>query len=279
MRKLKPPTGAPAAVAPTSCAAAVAVPPVASTSSTISTRSPVWTASWCISRASVPYSSVYSTRCVAAGSLPGFRIGTSPAPRASASGAPNRKPRDSIDTTREIRASRYGLAISSTACPNSLASSSTGVTSLNTIPGLGKSFTSRIVRRNISTTCDLSDVKGPRYIKFLWNLKALYVIHARVRRASPQRCLQLIELGIRPFRNHFNRAIGKVAREPTELQPLGFTHDKPPEPDSLNATPDNPAAQAQTGELPPPAPRGRRMTYTITVMIQSGIKTMIAQVT
>jgi len=48
---------------------------------------------------------------LAAGSLPGFRIGTSPAPSSSAIGAPNKKPRDSIETTRVIRASRYGSAM------------------------------------------------------------------------------------------------------------------------------------------------------------------------
>ena len=50
----------PAIVAPlraTSSALAAAVPPVASTSSISSTRSPGWKASWCTSMVAVPYSS------------------------------------------------------------------------------------------------------------------------------------------------------------------------------------------------------------------------------
>jgi len=64
----------------------------------------------------------------------------------SAIGAPSRKPRDSIDTTREMRASRNGAVMSSTARRNAVGSSNNGVMSLNTIPGLGKSGTSRMWR-------------------------------------------------------------------------------------------------------------------------------------
>src|SRR5881394_2543896 len=175
-------------------------------------------------------------------------MGTSPAPSSSAIGAPNRKPRDSIDTTRVIRLPRNGSAISVIACANSLTSSSTGVTSLNTIPGFGKSFTSRIVRFSSAKTVALSDVKAPRQVQFNWNLKSRDVVHARVRRSAPQVTLQRFKCFLRSFRNYFNRSIREVLREPAELQPLGFTHDKPPEPDSLNATPDNPATAAQTDD-------------------------------
>src|SRR3989442_1768574 len=144
IRNVKPTTAAPRVR--TSRAAAVAVPPVANTSSTINTRSSPVTASVCISSASVPYSSAYSTRPRSAGSFPGFRIGTSPALSPSAIGAPSRKPRDSMDTTREMRASRNGAVMSSTARRNAVGSSNNGVMSLNTIPGLGKSGTSRMWR-------------------------------------------------------------------------------------------------------------------------------------
>src|SRR5260221_14764596 len=117
-------------------------------------------------------------------------MGTSPAPSSSAIGAPNRKPRDSIETTRVIRASRYGSAISVTACANSSTSSSTGVTSLNTIPGFGKLLTSRIVRFSSATTFVLSDVKGPRDLQLRWNLKSGDVVDPRVRRPVPQVLLQ-----------------------------------------------------------------------------------------
>src|ERR1700736_2671023 len=65
----------------TRLAVAAAVPPVASTSSTTSTRSPGLNASVCTSIVAVPYSSWYDSEYVAAGSLPCLRTGTNPAPR------------------------------------------------------------------------------------------------------------------------------------------------------------------------------------------------------
>jgi hypothetical protein len=114
---------------------------------------------------------------------------------------------------------------------------------LKMIPGLGKLWTSRIVRLS-SSASDLSDVKGPRDLQFNWNLKSLDVVDACVRRSTPQFALQLFQRGFRTLRNYFNRSIGEIAREPAELQPLGLTHDKPPEPHALNAAPDNPAPEA-----------------------------------
>ena len=62
-------------------AAAAAVPPVASTSSTIRTRSPGLMPSRCSSIVAVPYSSSYSSAIVSDGSLPALRMGTKPAPK------------------------------------------------------------------------------------------------------------------------------------------------------------------------------------------------------
>ena len=70
MAKPRPTTSAPSPS--TRRTAAAAVPPVASTSSTISTRSPGRMASRWISSLSVPYSSMYSSRATAHGSLPGL---------------------------------------------------------------------------------------------------------------------------------------------------------------------------------------------------------------
>src|SRR5215510_3291096 len=171
-------------------------------------------------------------------------MGTSPAPSSSAIGAPNRNPRDSIDTTRVMRASRYGAAISCTACANSLTSSNTGVTSLKMIPGFGKSFTSRIARFKSS------NVKGPRDLEFNWDLKSRDIVHARMRWTATELRLQPFKCFLRSLRNYFNRSVRQVLRKPGELESLGFTHDKPPEPDSLNATPDNPTAAGHAGGAP-----------------------------
>jgi hypothetical protein len=65
----------------TSSAVALAVPPVARTSSTIRTRSPGATASLWISSVAVAYSSEYSAASVSHGSLPFLRTGTNPAPK------------------------------------------------------------------------------------------------------------------------------------------------------------------------------------------------------
>ncbi len=61
-------------------ALAAAVPPVASTSSTMRTTSSAPNASEWTSSESVPYSRSYVTDVVSHGSLPGLRAGTKPAP-------------------------------------------------------------------------------------------------------------------------------------------------------------------------------------------------------
>jgi len=76
-------------------------------------------------------------------------------------------------------------------------------------------------------------------------VKSFDVVYPRVRRTAPQLLLQLLKDRFRSLRNYFNRSVRQVAREPSELQSLGLTHDKPPEPHPLNATADDPALAAQ----------------------------------
>ena len=83
----------------TSVAVALAVPPVARTSSTIRTRSPGAMESVCTSSWAVPYSRSYSRLSVVHGSLPALRTGTNPAPKWYATGDAMMKPRASIPTT------------------------------------------------------------------------------------------------------------------------------------------------------------------------------------
>ena len=78
------------------------------------------------------------------GSLPNLRAGTSGTFQWSASAVPNTKPRDSIATTASGRPVRAAIARTASASPAGSASS--GVMSLNRMPGLGKSGTSRISR-------------------------------------------------------------------------------------------------------------------------------------
>ena len=102
MRKAQPTTAPPDRAMSRSVAAMV--PPVASRSSTTSTRWPGVTASSWMARTSRPYSSSYSSSMVGAGSLPRLRTGTNPALSWCASAPPKMKPRDSTPTTTSTRA-------------------------------------------------------------------------------------------------------------------------------------------------------------------------------
>jgi len=148
IRTVAPMTSAPAILARS--ADARSVPPVASRSSTMSTRllaamSPAW-----ISKRSAPYSSWYSTWWTGRGSFPALRIGTNPADRAWAMAVPKMKPRDSAPKTSSTLWPRNGFTISSTASASAAGSAKSGVKSLNTTPGLGKSGTSRMKASNWS---------------------------------------------------------------------------------------------------------------------------------
>ena len=81
-----------------------------------------------------------------AGSLPGLRTGTKPTPSARANGAPKMKPRASIASTTSTGTSRQGAANASNAASKAAAFAKTGVMSLKTMPGRGKSATSRMRR-------------------------------------------------------------------------------------------------------------------------------------
>src|SRR6185503_7565961 len=90
---------------------------------------------------SSPYSSEYTCRTVRPGSLPNFRAGTNDTPQCNASGAPNRKPRDSIPTTASGRGTFAPR--DSIAARNASGDWSMGMMSLNLMPFFGKSGTSR----------------------------------------------------------------------------------------------------------------------------------------
>ncbi len=96
------------------------------------------------------------------GSLPALRTGTNPARSASATGAARMNPRASIPTTWSTtdrpEASRPASASASTIVAKATGSASTGVMSLNTTPGSGKSGTSTTRRRRRS---EASCAPGP----------------------------------------------------------------------------------------------------------------------
>ena len=137
---------------------AAMVPPVASRSSTISTRWPRRMASACISSVSVPYSRAYSALMAFHGSLPGLRMGTKPAPSSIAAAVPKMNPRLSAPHTTSTRASRKGSTSRCTACDSPCRSASSGVMSLKMIPFLGKSGTSRISRSSETASSTLSPI-------------------------------------------------------------------------------------------------------------------------
>ncbi len=80
-----------------------------------------------------------------------------------------------------------------------------------------------------------------------WNLKTFDVSHVRVRRTLTELVLQRVERGLRTLRNYFNCSIGQISHEASQLEPLGFAHDKPPEPHALHAATHDPAPRAHDG--------------------------------
>ena len=87
---------------------------------------------------------MYSAETVSPGSLPGLRAGTNPAPISRASAAPRMNPRASAATTKSIERGDAHSANATTAASSAAGSSSSGVMSLKTIPGFGKSGMSRM---------------------------------------------------------------------------------------------------------------------------------------
>lgn len=107
-------------------------------------------------------------------------------------------------------------------------------------------------------------------------MKGLDLVDARARRPALQLALERIKCLLGTPRNYFNRSIREIAHVPAEVESLRFGRDKPPEPDPLNATPDNPAPKAQIGST---GFRRRRSTYTRIATRLTGMRMSSAQVT
>ena len=120
-------------------AMASVVPPVAMRSSTMTTLSPGFTASLCISSVAVPYSRAYSSEMVSLGSLPFLRTSMNPFPMAYATGVPKTNPRDSEPAMRSKSTPFRESTILSMDIRSPSGLLTMVVTSLNMIPGLGKS--------------------------------------------------------------------------------------------------------------------------------------------
>jgi len=99
----------------------------------------------------VPYSRLYSTCLVEAGSLPCLRTGTKPTPSLVAKRGPKMKPRASGPTTASGRQSRSFMSAAkrSVMSDRRPGTPSTGVISRNIIPSRGKSGTVRIASRRL----------------------------------------------------------------------------------------------------------------------------------
>jgi hypothetical protein len=90
-----------------------------------------------ISSTSAPYSSEYSSRTTAQGSLPALRTGTNPARRRYATGAARMNPRASMPMTRSTWRSANAATSWSMAVAKPGPSPSSGVMSRNVTPGWG----------------------------------------------------------------------------------------------------------------------------------------------
>src|SRR5438552_10392685 len=228
-RKTKADTVAPSAS--TSVPAAWAVPPVARTSSTTRARSPSRSASSWTSTQSVPYSRSYTWRRVPAGSFPFLRTGTKPAPSRSASTPPMMKPRLSMATTLSHGRSSQSATRRSIIRRKSAGSLSSVVMSLKTMPGLGKSGTSRMAALSGATRASrstgaaiLPDVEPGVAARRYGG--TVHPGHRGEGGTAAQARLQLAQHLLGPFRHHLHAPVGEVPREPGHAQPLGLAQDE-----------------------------------------------------
>src|SRR6478672_2286034 len=177
------------------------------------------------------------------GSFPGFLIGMNPAPSSSAIGAASMNPRLSMPATCVTPRLRAGAAIAVMVSANSTASASTGVMSLKTMPGLGKSVTSRSVRcsrafRSPSRDTSAVDVEG---IRERPRLIAGHVLHPFDRRPGGtdlQCSTQSIEGPALAACLHLHFAARQVGHPAAEPQPSGLLTDEPTEANALHPAAD-----------------------------------------
>ena len=78
-------------------------------------------------------------------------------------------------------------------------------------------------------------------------MKTFDVSDVRVKRTLTELVLQRVERDLRTLRNYFNCSIGQIPHEASQLQPFGFTHDKPPEPHALHPATNDPAPRGHDG--------------------------------
>ena len=129
--------------------------------------------------------------------------------------------------------SRADTARPSPGPPRTTRRRQTGVTSLKTMPGLGKSFPSRIARATYPQlwicrtgwTYRMSKISGPRAQR---NLKA-WISSTRAYDGPRRNALSSRQRRIRPSKRLQPDLSGRQARTRRD-RAAGFTHDKPPEP-------------------------------------------------
>src|SRR5215213_8371124 len=204
---------------------AAAVPPVAKTSSTTNTRaSPAQASAW-ISKAPEPYSRAYSVLRRWYGSFPGFRTGTNPDSRPSATGDPRMNPRLSMATTCVTPSPRNGSVMACTVALKSPASPNNGVMSLNRIPGRGKSGTSRTARPKSCSSSGTTVTRSPQDREGRIELGAsvrsahAHFVYARACGTAPDRVQQERDPLLRPGRLQLDAAVRQVAHPAGQLRP------------------------------------------------------------
>src|SRR5438093_2889113 len=106
----------------------------------------------------------------------------------------------------------------------------------------------------------------------MWNIVLVHTVHPRHRGPPCERLFELPKRLLRPFRNHFNRAVGQVAADSLELEPLRHLPDKPPEADALHSAVNHEARRRHRSYSWPRCATRRRChrTYTTAITTSTG---------
>src|SRR5688572_9350304 len=174
---------------------------------------------------------------VRAGSFPTLRTGTNPTPSLSASAPPRMNPRLSMAITASARWPRHSSVNRSRDRRKAMGSFSSVVMSLKTMPGFGKSGTSRMKAFNDSALDSrLMAPESSSRRRRLADVEALAAsrlhLHAfdgsdlRERRPLAQPFLEPLQHGIVPLGDHLDRSVGQVAGEARHPEPLRLPQDE-----------------------------------------------------
>src|SRR5205823_12932455 len=73
----------------------------------------------------------------------------------------------------------------------------------------------------------LPDFKAVRQIHTMWNIGSFHTLDTRHSRSLSGNPLQPLKCFLNPFSDHFNGAVGEVADDPPQAEPVGLAPHEP----------------------------------------------------